>query len=71
MNGTNDIILQPNSARQIFKYALVIVLYVCGCPLHMIRSLDIAPASSARTSLFRYWIRKVFGAPWIVFYNAS
>ncbi|KAG0337119.1 hypothetical protein BG000_005818 [Podila horticola] len=40
------------SVRQILKYALVIVLYVCGCPLHMIRSLEIAPASSATKSLF-------------------
>ncbi|KAF9350154.1 hypothetical protein BGX26_011626 [Mortierella sp. AD094] len=34
------------SVRQLLKYALVLVLYVYGCPIYIILSLEIAPLSS-------------------------
>ncbi|KAF9963284.1 hypothetical protein BGZ65_004690 [Modicella reniformis] len=34
------------SVQQVLKYALVIVMYVYGCPLHIVLSLEIAPVSA-------------------------
>lgn len=42
------------SVRQVLKYALVIVMYVYGCPIHIILSLEIAPVSAKTKAPNRY-----------------
>lgn len=42
------------SVRQVLKYALVIVMYVYGCPIHVILSLEIAPVSAKIKAPNRY-----------------
>ncbi|KAG0240230.1 hypothetical protein B0O80DRAFT_502995 [Mortierella sp. GBAus27b] len=46
-DGSRDVEPEDReNVRQVLKYALVIAMYVYGCPIHATMSLDIAPVSA-------------------------
>ncbi|KAG0345938.1 hypothetical protein BG004_002769 [Podila humilis] len=60
-------VTDPNtleSARHLVKYALAIYLYVHGCPLHLISSIEIVPTNANNKNLFGGCNQQATGLFW-------